>query len=253
MSDFLYTELLELRLNQRLSGRPTYYNGLFQIPSLSQIMELVKNNYANTGVVRGMYPELKHPSYHYSLGFEMDDMLLAELENGGFLVNNSPNQILKQVVPVVIQCFEAETLQRLRPKTDLPLVYLIQPDPSLSQYGTPWSLEFLDNISSFANAVSPEKSFIGEMPYDIGKKCVENAHEKGLAVVPWTFRADQGILPKFDGNFHKELMYFYGCLGVDQVFIEFPDRAREVIDTYLRVYDNHYSCDELLELTATNF
>ena len=35
----------------------------------------------------------------------------------------------------------------------------------------------------------------------------------GLLLHPWTFRADSGVLPRFDGDFEKEEMFFYCCLG----------------------------------------
>ena len=50
-------------------------------------------------------------------------MLLEQLQAGGYAVTGSYayNDAL-MVVPVVIQCFEANTLIYLRDKTDIPLV-----------------------------------------------------------------------------------------------------------------------------------
>ena len=48
VSDFLYSELQILRLKQRLNGRSILYDGLFQIPSLEMIIQLVQNNYYHT-------------------------------------------------------------------------------------------------------------------------------------------------------------------------------------------------------------
>ena len=49
VSDFLYSELQDLRLNQRLPERTTLFNGLFQIPSFTSIMSLAQNQYASSG------------------------------------------------------------------------------------------------------------------------------------------------------------------------------------------------------------
>lgn len=50
-------------------------------------------------------------------------MLLTQLDAAGYAVRgeNVPNN-LQQVVPIVLQCFEAETLQYLHSLTPLPLV-----------------------------------------------------------------------------------------------------------------------------------
>jgi glycerophosphoryl diester phosphodiesterase len=56
------------------------------------------------------------------------------------------------------------------------------------------------------------------------------AIKRNLNVVPWSFQLEpKYIPPQFDGNYTRELEYFYGCLGVDGIFHEFPDHAREVI------------------------
>ena len=55
----------------------------------------------------------------------MSDMLLNRLQIGGYATSGEyAYNNLSLVVPVVIQCFEADTLENLRNKTDLPLVGL---------------------------------------------------------------------------------------------------------------------------------
>lgn len=230
VSDFLYSELQDLRLNQRLSIRTDLFDGYFKIPSFTEIMSLVWSQYNSSGIIRGMYPELKEPAYHESLGFDMVDMFLSELVSGGFVIDGADNDIINQVVPVVIQCFDADTLKQLRSKTDIPLIYLL--DIPVAPF---WNAEFLEEVSTFADGISPEKTFLGQLPFPLGKQSVELAHETGLAVVPWTFRADTDILPKFEGSFAAEEMYYYACLGIDAAFTEFPDQTRETIDMYLNV------------------
>ena len=69
-----------------------------------------------------MYAELKHPSFYSSLGFDMAGMLLAQLAAAGFAVSGAavPTD-LRTVLPVVLQCFEADTLRQLKGLTDIPL------------------------------------------------------------------------------------------------------------------------------------
>jgi glycerophosphoryl diester phosphodiesterase len=224
VSDFTFAELKTLRLNQRLAGRSTLYNGLLEIPSLDEIMSLVNDNYASTGNMIGFYPELKHPSFFNSLGFPMADLLLGKLSQGGFAITGAPNN-LTNVNPVVIQCFEPETLKYLKTKTDIALIQLLN-------FGdVVWNEEQLKALSLYATGLGPAKEYFGGS-YGAAKVKVELAHSLGLALHPWTFRADQGILPQFENNFESEEMYFYCCLGIDGVFSEFPDRTRETIDLY---------------------
>jgi len=227
VSDFLFSELQELRLVQRLPERTTLYNGLFQIPAFTSIMALAQAYYNSTNRLVGIYPELKHPSFFKSIGFNMEDMLLSALEQGGYEVyGDSVPSNLNQVVPVVIQCFDAISLQYLKTKTAIPLMYLIQPPvpPSF------WSKENMAEIATYSAAIGPEKNYIGDLPFSTGLDMVNLIHSVNLKLHGWTFRADQDIMSKFNNNFNTELQYFYCCLGMDALFSEFPDRSREAID-----------------------
>ncbi len=234
VSDFTLAELKSLRLKQRLAGRSTLYNYLLQIPTFDEILSLVQSEFNTTGVMTGIYPELKHPSYFADLGYKMDDMLLEKLSSAGYIIKgeNTLNN-MKQVVPVIIQCFDASTLMSLRQKTDLPLIYLIdKPYANIKSYFNPDSLK---NVSTFADGLGPEKSFFETDSLAEARANVQMAHDNNLMLHPFTFRADSGIDPKFNGSFEAEEMYFYCCLGIDGVFSEFPDRTRETIDVYSKL------------------
>jgi len=227
VSDFLFSELQVLRLVQRLPERTMLYNGLFQIPAFTDIMALAQSYYASTSRTVGIYPELKHPSFFKSLGFAMEDMLLAALEQGGYEVyGDSVPSNLRQVVPVVIQCFDTAPLQYLKTKTNIPLMYLVQPPVAPSF----WTKETMAEIATYASAIGPEKEYIGNLPYSAAVDLVTMIHDSNLKLHGWTFRADQDILTRFHNNFSVELQYFYCCLGFDALFSEFPDRSREAID-----------------------
>lgn len=58
---------------------------------------------------------------------------------------------------------------------------------------------------------------------------VDMAHKMNLFMHPWTFRQDQGIAPKFKGDFYAELSYNYCCLRMDALFTEFIDKNVQVI------------------------
>jgi glycerophosphoryl diester phosphodiesterase len=226
VSDFLYSELQTLRLNQRLPERTTLYNGLLQIPSFTQVMSLAQTQYNTSGRLVGIYPELKHPSFFHDLGFAMEDMLLEALVTGGYEVYGSEvANDLQQVVPVVVQCFEPDSLVYLHSKTPLPLILLMNNQPADF-----WTTDNMAQIASYAAGIGPEKNYFASVPYTDAVKVIDLVHSAGLRLHPWTFRADQDIGKVFNRNFDAELQFYYCCLGMDALFSEFPDRSREALD-----------------------
>lgn len=229
VSDFTVAELKTLKLKQRLSNRTTLYNGYFTIPTFDEFIELVKMNYnSNGGKTIGIYPELKQPAYHNSLGFEkrMEDMLLESLTRAGYVLSGV-SQDMKMVHPVVIQCFDPNSLQYLRNLTDVPLIRLL--------YDTdPWDEDTLISISEYAQAVGPNKVKFIDVSYAEAQKRVAMARDRKLAIHPYTFRQEATyVSSQFQSNPDIEAAYFYGCLGMDALFSEFPDRMRQIVEEFL--------------------
>lgn len=65
VSDFLYSELQILRLKQRLNGRSILYDGLFQIPSLEMIIQLVQKYYYQTKKLTGTVTQTSSINIYY--------------------------------------------------------------------------------------------------------------------------------------------------------------------------------------------
>ncbi len=65
----------------------------------------------------GVYPETKHPTYFDSCGLRMDRPLLRALAKYGYEGRNAP---------VFVQSFEVGNLMRLRTRTKVPMVQLIE-------------------------------------------------------------------------------------------------------------------------------
>ena len=224
VSDFTISELKQLRVNQRLVQRTQIYNSLFEIPTLDEIINLVQLQYNKTGILYGIFPELKHPSYFTSLGFNMEDMLLEQLSTREIYNNINKSTLIQY--PIVIQCFDENTLVSLKNKTDIPLILLVDTNDI-------WTTEYLTNISAFANGIGPNKKILNH-------KKIQMAHNANLQVYPWTFRADSDIGPQFNNSFEDEELYYICCLGVDGLFTEFPDRTRETIN------NSDFKCDKLV-------
>jgi glycerophosphoryl diester phosphodiesterase len=228
VSDFTTTELKQIRLKQRLYQRPTVYNLFFTIPTLNEIMETMQSNYNKTQRTVGLYIEIKKPSYSRGMGFDIERMLLDSLSKAGYHVYENDPQIsndMMQVNPIVYECFDRNSLEIMQQLSSIPQVLLLE-----KQSNDFWTPEAMKEISLIADGIGPEKSFLENATYTVAYDRVQMIYSSKLRIHPWTFRADQDIGVNFADQFDSEEMYFYCCLGMDAVFTEFPDRARETID-----------------------
>jgi glycerophosphoryl diester phosphodiesterase len=216
--DFTLEELRRLSVHERCrdSGEP-YFPGRFPVgfssfpvPTLTELIELVQGLNRSTGRRVGIYPELKRPGWHLEQGYDVAARLLEVLERYGY---RGPED------KVFIQCFEPATLERLRYELgcELPLVQLI----SVAQF-TLATRRGLEGIAGYAVGIGPDKRLIESNP-----RLVEWAHDLGLLVHPWTFRADS--LPRGYGSLEEELARFLFDYGVDGVFTDHPDIAVRVL------------------------
>jgi len=120
--DFTLAELRTLRTRERIPKiRPdnSRYDGLYQVPTFQEIVQLVRAYEAQTGRTIGVYPELKHPTFLMQhANIDVVQLLLSELEE----------LKLEPTDPIFIQCFEVEALQRLADTSDYALVQLVAPE-----------------------------------------------------------------------------------------------------------------------------
>lgn len=234
--DFTLAELKTLRARERLPLlRPanTAHDGQEPILTFDEVVAIAREATARTGRVIGVAPELKHPSYFASIGLPMEDAFVAALERHGLTGADAP---------ILIQCFEVGTLQRLKARIDAPLLQLMslargpadRPDLTYAAMSTP---EGLSAVAAYADAVGVEIGLI--LPRDDlarslpATSLVADAHAAGLKVVVWTFRAENAFLPRDHrygdapadhGDLTAYLKAFY-ALGVDAVFSDFPGAA----------------------------
>lgn len=230
--DFTLAELKTLRARERLPAlrrANTAYDGQFAIPTFDEILKLATSAKRRVGV----YPEIKHGSYFDGIGLNMEAPLLAALKRAGWT---------RATDPVFIQSFEVGNLKRLRARTKLRLVQLMDaaggpaddPKANYAAMATPAGLKA---VAAYADAVGVSKSMV--VPRDAAGRSatpttlVADAHAAGLKVHVWTFRAENfflpaelrnGTAPEAHGNLNAELRAFY-ALGVDGVFSDFPADA----------------------------
>ncbi|CAK1548500.1 unnamed protein product [Leptosia nina] len=219
--DLTLAEIKQLRAmepNSHIRPGSAQMDGVMQIPTFQEIIDLVKGLEVSVNRTIGIYPELKHGSHFESIGLPMEQAVVDVFHNNGYIGPNAP---------VYIQSFEANSLKKLKKITDLRLLQLISRFQSLTKD--------LKEIANYAQAVGPEKSLI--IPRDSNNRLgastsfVVHAHAVGLKVHPYTFRAENAYLPvefrsngsdSCFGNLYGELEAFLAT-GIDGLFIDQPD------------------------------
>jgi len=238
--DFTLAELRTLRATERLPEvRPQnrIFDGRFEIPTFQEILDLARTESQRLGRPIGVYPETKHPSYFASIGLPLEEPLVAELVANGLDSSQAP---------VLIQSFEVGNLVKLSRMTGARLIQL------LDSVGAPIDSPSIDGSPSYADLTSPAGlTSIAKYAYGIGadkdllvpwgpgdellpaRPVVDNAHEAGLAVHAWTFRAENRFLPVdfrigTDPDARGDIVTEYELflrLGIDGLFTDHPDTA----------------------------
>ena len=238
--DFTLAELRTLRARERLPQlreANTRFDGLYQVPTFEEIIRLVRAREAETGRTIGIYPETKHPSYFASIGLPHEAPLLAVLARHGY---GSADDAL------FIQSFEVDNLRRLDGLTPLRLIQLVSdsgspPDRADLSYAGMMTTDGLAEVATYADGIGPAKTMViarnadGSLGASTG--LVARAHNAGLAVHPWTFRAENYFLPTdlragADPRAHGDLaaeMRAFIAEGVDGLFADQPVAAVGVV------------------------
>jgi glycerophosphoryl diester phosphodiesterase len=182
-SDFTLAEIKTLRAIQT-RGRSTKFDGRYEIPTLDEVIALAKRKSRETGRTIGIYPEIKHSTYHATLKDQdgnlifgsnyFEDKLVAKLHEA---YGNTA------CAPVYIQSFEVSNLQYLNTQTDIKLVQLVDADDVkddgsislVAPYAQPYDFvaagdtrtfadlltdKGLDEVKTYADAIGPWKPYL---------------------------------------------------------------------------------------------
>nr|WP_237438142.1 glycerophosphodiester phosphodiesterase family protein [Alteraurantiacibacter buctensis] len=191
--DFTLAELRTLRARERLPQvrvANTRFDGLWQVPTLAEIIALVRAKEAETGRRIGLYPELKHSHYFASIGHDTAATLVGQLHAAGYRSADDP---------VFIQSFEADTLPRLNQMTELRLVQLVSAQGGPADrlgvtYADMLTAQGLADLARYADGIGAELALLLQ-DYGESTGLTDRAHAAGLLVHGWTVRQERVFAP----------------------------------------------------------
>jgi len=209
--DFTLTELKTLRLHQRWPDRNHFYDGLFQIPTLEEALDLLtslnesRKKENPKASLTGAYIEMKWPDFLKEQGFDVNQLAYNTLKAHGIETCAGA----AATVPIIMQDFFESTLDFFHDHTDLPLIFLGEEHP-------------LSYMATKAHGVGPSiDSLVSSQDPWTPNDYVSDAHKLGLKVHPWTLRQDQ---PKYGSTVCEKNMNMLS-LNIDGLFTEYPDGA----------------------------
>lgn len=244
--NFNLQEIQKLKVKQRVpDARSTMYDGVFSIPTFQEILELVHTwnsvvlpQLATTKQRAGIYVELKDPTwFETEANLTLADLFLAELASSphaASIFNDTECSSLKfdeyLPPPLVIQCFDGETLRYISEQWTAksyglspPMVLLGGSDDCLEE---DWWYH-VGKWTHFVHGVGPDKQcFLEESS---AKTFMEYAREHELAVHVWTERPEKVFVATTFDTTEQELEYLLCQIGVDGLFTEDVARMKSFL------------------------
>jgi glycerophosphoryl diester phosphodiesterase len=248
--DFTLAELKTLRAVERLpTVRPhnTIYNGRWEIPTFDEVLAWAETEGRKRGKVVWLHTETKHPTYFRGIGLPLEEKLAKLLRQYGRNRADSPQ---------FLESFEAQSLQRLgklgvaAPKIFLlgaantqPWDFVVSGDKrTVADLVTPAGLKW---TAAFAQGLGPTTDLI--IPRDASGKLlapttlVEDAHQQGLVLHPYTARNENQFLPLdfqvgTDPNAYGDPLAAFRtwfATGIDGLFSDNADTAVLAREDYL--------------------
>jgi glycerophosphoryl diester phosphodiesterase len=193
-NDFTLAEIRRLDAGRWFDAK---YAGA-RVPTFQEMIDQVRGK-------AGLYPELKSPPLYTARGVDMEKIFVEVVKKNGL---EKPESL--KTTPVIIQSFDEATIRRVA--TDLPTiprVFLTSKDEDVTE-------PRIRELATFAIGIAPEKAGIARHP-----ELVKRAHDAGLTVTSWTFRADdKTTFP----TVRDEMAHFLYTLGIDALFTNNPDQ-----------------------------
>ncbi len=235
--DFTWDELRTLTLHERTAeggtparaGRFAASGVGFRLHTLDEELAFIRGLNGTLGKRLGrevgVYTEVKSPAWHREQGVDAAPIVLASLARHGYT---------KATDLAYVQCFDFAELRRIRLAlgSELKLIQLIgenswgEADTDYSYLLTPTGLREVAGVADGIGPWGPQVLTFapGKAPVPTG--LVQAAHAAGLAVHPYTLRADE--LPPGVADL-PALVQALQAAGIDGAFTDFPDQLRAAL------------------------
>ena len=272
--DFTLAEIKQLGGISTDAQRPQQFNGLYQVVTFQEMIDLVKVQSTKLGRTISVYPETKNPTYHRDLGLPLEQKLLDLIKAAGWNSKTSP---------VFVQSFEPGSLKLLKSLgLNTKLIQLIDADDydlktGQLTFAAPYDRPFewtkagdtrlfsamvtpagLAEIKTYADGIGPWKPYIVPVKGTLdasgnlkdmngdGKinlqdattqtptTLIADAHKAGLMVHAYTFRNEARRLALDYKGDPKNEYLQFYRLGIDGLFSDFTDTALAARATYLK-------------------
>jgi glycerophosphoryl diester phosphodiesterase len=170
-----------------------------RVPAFDDLLAWARNKVA-------VLTELKDPDVYDTLGIDLLELCAAALGRHGLLAGAAD-------AALTVQSFDEPAVRRAGALVAgrVPVVLLVEPVDAARVRDR----EHLGAIARFASGIGPGKSIVADRP-----EIVNWAHDAGLRVTPWTFRA--ATAGSF-GSVGAEMRHFLVDYGVDAVITDHPD------------------------------
>lgn len=160
-ADFTLAEIKTLRTKQGTARRATDFDGKETIPSLQEVVELIRTCRKETGRVVGLVPELRGNAEEF-VRF-MDDQKLLGKSSG---------------VPLCVQSFSLTDLQQVRAHAPVQTAWLLTKWPETKDWR---------DLKQVVDALAISKNLVVA---NDGKERIAAAKAARLMVIAWTFGDD---------------------------------------------------------------
>lgn len=176
----------------------------FTVPTLDEMLALVRHLNTTFGRDVGVFPEAKHPAFHRDHGLSIERTLIATLARHGY--TGREHSCLVQSFELGALEIIAQTLQ-----SDLRLVWVTGEAPSEAE---------LDRCARVCVGFGPSRALIEDDDGRfIGADLLAAVRARGLALYPYTFKDEPDAIARFFDR--------YGATGL---FCDNPDVAIEARD-----------------------
>ena len=188
--DFLLSEIRSLRTKQGTEGRAALFDGQERIPTLEEVVNLVRGWNRTHNARVGLMPELRGHA----------DEFIEFAQKHHLKDDESP--------PIYLQSFEESTLKKVREELGFPGALLMGKSPSI---------EKLQQLKASFTAVAVGKD---DCVKPDSRTWIAEAHRLGLKVIAWTFDDARFDRNRFQSSVDEMRFAFEN--GVDGVFTDYP-------------------------------